>query len=254
VRRVWYNRGDLDSLLEQTARDTSWAWARAWRERVTQAEELLNNTAAPQDSVHDTGLRARAALILAFEAGDISTARARIREDLIVARGMLAAFGWKPWQTISPAFEALRLHEKLAVVTGDSLAASQARNLISRLRVYAFAQPIYALGFSPVLMSDPDVPPAARFLASGRGLSPGVRRSLALAAVLGQCYNGREMLFGMSPMRRELIGRVRRAVGDLPIVVAQLDSLSVEAESTMTAKPGLLGLLGRWTRFCADHT
>src|SRR5437762_14024899 len=49
-----------------------------------------------------------------------------------------------------------------------------------------------------------------------RGNAPAVRRELLRGVVDGYCYNGRERLFGVSPLRRGLLVSAARAARDLP--------------------------------------
>jgi hypothetical protein len=79
-----------------------------------------------------------------------------------------------------------------------------------------------------------------------RTLSPGVRDALAESGVMGQCFNGREMLFGPSPLRADLIDRIRTAVADLPWVVARVDSLRADADAALRRPGGMLAFPARW--------
>ena len=99
-------------------------------------------------------------------------------------------------------------------------------------------------------MADPETPIGAPYVADSR-LAPAVRLSLALASVSGLCYNGREMLFGISDWRRELVGRTEQALAGEPTLAEALSRESQDLDGVLASPRGIFGLLRR-LRWCAD--
>ncbi|MGH7753654.1 MAG: hypothetical protein ACREN5_12630, partial [Gemmatimonadales bacterium] len=113
---------------------------------------------------------------------------------------------------------------------------------------YLMSIRLFFLGFEEALMADPRAPVGERFL-SDRHQAPSVRRSLALAALSGFCYNGREMLFGLSDHRRALVAEARTALPRAAGVSEALDG-GLRELGGAAARRGVVGFFQRlaWCR------
>ncbi len=101
-------------------------------------------------------------------------------------------------------------------------------------------------------MADPAAPAALAYIGDRR-MAPGMRRLLARAAVTGQCYNGREMLFGPSPMRQRLVDSVRVLVRDVPGAAEGIDA-AVAAQAAASASGwGVFSFVRRFRRLCVPE-
>jgi hypothetical protein len=224
VRRFWnVDSGDYGRV----ASDTAWRWLPAYHAR---ADSVVAGTM--WRSLGPPGNNTLAATVLAVEAGEAPSARARVRAGLIQMRYRLARFAMERgfvYGLRAPNF----LHREVAVATGDTLGQRFAGDFDNRVEQYLIAHRFFIfVPFTATLMADPADPPALA-LVGDRRQAPSVRRALAKSAVAGQCYNGREMLFGQSPLRRRLIDSARVLVADVPGAVAGIDSAVAAADRTL---------------------
>jgi protein kinase-like protein len=182
-------------------------------------------------------------------AGNAASSRLRIGENLSAARYL--------WH--SPYVEdhvragqllnqALALEARRARAAREGLEADAARETGAQIFRYLLSVRLFYLGFEEALMADPRAPVGRRFLAD-RHQAPAVRRSLALAALSGFCYNGREMLFGLSDGRRALVAEARTAVPRTLGVNEELDRGLSELGGG-AARRGVIGFFQRlaWCR------
>ena len=105
----------------------------------------------------------------------------------------------------------------------------------------------------PSLKLAPTRPPGGLGAVWSRGVAeaqaPGVRRMLAVATVVGRCYNGREMLFGPSAMRARLTDSARVLVADVPDAAADMARVATAADTLLSGR-GLAGFPERFASFC----
>lgn len=215
--------------------DTAWRWLSASHER---SDSILAGRTPRYVGTISTNMFA--ATVLAIEAGDIGSARARVRSGLIQLRHRLASFAEAGAMTYGLR-ASNQLHGEVAQATGDTIGARFARDLDARMAQFLVAHRFFIfVPFTGTLMADPDAPPALAILGDRRQ-APSVRRVLARSVVAGQCYNGREMLFGQSERRRALIVQARTLVADLPGANAAIDSAQAAADSVLGG-PQVLGL------------
>jgi hypothetical protein len=98
---------------------------------------------------------------------------------------------------------------------GDLQLAQRARDVSAAVDTYRSSNTIIGRGWAPLALADPrDSSGVAEI--GDRGNAPAVRRELLRGVVDGYCYNGRERLFGVSPLRRELFESAARRARDLP--------------------------------------
>src|SRR5439155_2240612 len=98
---------------------------------------------------------------------------------------------------------------------GDLQLAQRARGVYDAVETYQSSNAIVMRGWAPLVMADPrDTSGLAEI--RDRGNAPAVRRELLRGVVDGYCYNGRERLLGVSPLRRGLLASAARGARDLP--------------------------------------
>ena len=253
-----------DAVFAAVRDDTSWTWLPRWRETVAQVSartprewdrtpRIAVGEEVVGDRYHSHVELATAAAELAFLAGDTQTARQRIREALLVGRYTLreAEPLGRGGDDAGLVGRALLVHYRmLLMLLGDTVGERLTLPTLQRLWIYTAAhQALYAL--TPhTLMADPDSPPGERGVADQR-VAPGVRKVLARGAVVGLCFNGREMLFGMSSRRRALIERVAASALDLPTVGPDVRALAADYDRKAGTRRSILGLPAR-LRWCGD--
>ena len=145
--------------------------------------------------------------------------------------------------------QALALEARRARAAGEGQAADAARETAAQISRYLLSIRLFFLGFEEALMADPRAPVGEPFLADPHQ-APAVRRSLALAALSGFCYNGREMLFGLSEGRRALVAKAKAALPRMADVSEALNRGLRELDGERGGRRGLFGFFQRlaWCR------
>jgi hypothetical protein len=194
--------------------------------------------------------RNAAAAYLAMLNGDAATAERRLRENVTVGR--LA------WRSMSAASygdgsrivrEALYGLAAVARLRANLELAQRAREVHDAVDTYRWSNVVIVLGWAPLVMADPrDSSGVAEI--RDRGNAPAVRRELLRGAVDGYCYNGRELLFGVSPLRRRLLDNAARGARDLP----GIDSVVARERRRLAELLSLSGVRGvrARSRSCPD--
>ena len=192
-----------------------------------------------------------AAAVLAANERDFDSAYRRATENLLVGR-YLARFD-DVMVHVRGVFiieNALDVREKVARQAGDTPVEIWSGHLRERVHRYRnVAMPLVWLGFEEALMADPNMPVGPEFVFS-RSVAPAVRRKMALASVSGMCYNGREMLFGASMMRHQLVARVRTYIRDIPGLDQKLAEEREFLDGFLSSPRGITGIFRRldWCR------
>ena len=133
---------------------------------------------------------------------------------------------------------------------GDLLLAQRARDVSAAVDTYRSSNAIIGRGWAPLALADPrDTSGVAEI--GDRGNAPAVRRELLRGVVDGYCYNGRERLFGVSPLRRELFASAARGAGDLPGIESVITRERARLAGVL-ALGGVRGVLERSRRCSAN--
>jgi serine/threonine protein kinase len=122
---------------------------------------------------------------------------------------------------------------------GDLQLVQRARDLSAAVDTYRSSNTIIGRGWAPLALADPRDSSGVAEIAD-RGNAPAVRRELLRGVVDGYCYNGRERLFGVSPLRRELLESAARRARDLP----GIDSVITRERARLAAALALGGVRG----------
>jgi predicted Ser/Thr protein kinase len=222
--------------------DTSWSWIPGMR---AASDSLTHDDHYDYRSAGRDLQRASVAGILAFEAGDTAAARAWSQQSLFLARHLLRweyyTGGYNPWGRVHLA---LTLHWRIAKARGDFRSVAADEDLMVRIGRSRNPHRIFFFHLDMPLMASPDAASAEKYLGTS-WVSPEVRRRLASATVKGLCYNPREMLFGMSESRREMIKSAREAVVDLPGIAENLSRIERSLEQSGGGRRGVVGFIAR---------
>lgn len=156
--------------------------------------------------------------ILAMDLGDKATALVRVREN--VAFGSRLISSGEPvtaWRGVVVVATGSRALEEIGRITADTVLMEEANRLDEALeRLRQELRRSMALSTIPqLLMADPANPVGLRYVADST-LAPFVRWRLISAITLGFCSNGREVLFGPDPRRREALATASVKAADIP--------------------------------------
>jgi hypothetical protein len=200
-----------------------------------------------------TALHNVSASLVALAERDSATALLRARENISVARQMARS---EVFFEHLVGLVDIRFASQLIDRTGDVMNDSALKDEAERLRVLVLRAKTDLLpwwrGGAAVLMSDPSNPVLASY-ASVSTLSPAARTLLAHAAVTGFCFNAREIIFGPSPRRRDVLSGIARALRRVPrmddVILAERRELDewISAPSRMNQRYlDVLAGLGMW--------
>lgn len=231
------SRAVLDALAGDTldARLAPWrALARSaplpvlwlYSEQLGQLRDPYGIPDIPFGASKELAGRNASAALLAFAAGDAGLAATRLREN-VAAAGQLARAPMLLSQFVAHTIisEAASMLGHVAEARADSALAREARALAGAVGQRPSGhRMVQAL---PAWFADP-ADPRGPALVGDRSLPPGQRVIAASGVITGYCMRARELLFGVSPARRDAL----RAAG------AQL--ADVEGADAMIA------LYGRW--------
>ena len=227
-------RAVLDSLAGDTldARLGPWrALARSaplpvlwlYSERVAELRDPYLIPNLPFGASKELAGRNASAALLAYAAGDVDLAVTRLREN-VAAAGQLARSPMLLSQLVAHAIigEAASMLGHVAVARGDSALAREAAALAGATgqrpsgerpsgQRPSGARMVQAL---PAWFADP-ADPRGPALVGDRSLPPGQRVVAASGVVTGYCMRARELLFGVSPRRRETLRAAAQQLADV---------------------------------------
>jgi hypothetical protein len=217
-------RAVLDSLAGDTldARLAPWrALARSaplpvlwlYSEQVAELRDPYLIPDLPFGASKELASRNASAALVAYAAGDADLAVMRLREN-VAAAGQLARAPMLLNQFVAHTIirDAASLLGHVAHARGDSALVREARALAAandrRTNGYRLTQAL------PAYFADPS-DPRGPALVGDRALSPGQRVVAAGGVVTGYCMRARELLFGVSPDRREALRAAARQLADV---------------------------------------
>lgn len=167
--------------------------------------------------VRDLTLRNEAAAVLEMWEGDVSAAHLHIQENVAVAQKLLSEpFDVTTWSVISILEASESSLRAMTRLSGDSsfsrdadvvaelrhLVNTSYRSMWGTVAEMVMANPIEPVGL--VVVADTTVPPFQRW-----GLVRGI------ANRYGFCFNAREIVFGISQERQDLLARATQLTADI---------------------------------------
>ncbi len=237
--------GGWEYTTEQLIRDSNWSWVPGWRRAIAAIGRLDESRAdtLPRAVLneYEGAVRAVAAAGFAFDAGDSAAGWQWLRDAFVVGRYQFRQRG-----DVWPLDAALTARRRLAERLGDSTTVAAMQDLRFRIHRNAEAHAAFYVFTPYTLMADPLRAPGEHFI-QDTTLAPWIRRRLALGTVAGLCLNPRELLFGMSSLRRAMIRRVEGSFPEPTVVGGAVRFAVTSYDSKAGSRRGLLGLPGRWT-------
>jgi serine/threonine protein kinase len=190
------------------------------RDGVDAWREGRRAIAAPTPPVRWATIDSQVGVILRSAASRVIPSEARDLQ-LILSRIAAGRLAWRSMNVTTYVDGTRMLREALSELAtvarrrGDLQLAQRARDVSAAVDTYLSSNAIIGRGWAPLAMADPrDSSGVAEI--RDRGNAPAVRRELLRGVVDGYCYNGRERLFGVSPLRRDLLSGAARGARDLP--------------------------------------
>lgn len=220
-----------DTLRSKLAGDTAAIWLPVWRRlaRSTYSAPLWtlggpfvvsteSRTVPIFDyaTVADAAYRNLAAAVLALERGASEAAVRRARETIAVGRHLLR--DPVPHNSLIglAVVEAGRAAlAEIGRVTANQHLLEETTTLALALRRYRAEYMMFSRAVREVVMADPRALDGLRYVRDTT-LAPAVRWRLVQATVEGYCGNGREVLFGIHPVRRRAVAVAGDLATDLP--------------------------------------